>query len=65
MKRIGIMVHLGKSRALELAAKIRGILTASGLEVWVPEEAAEVLGWLLEKLYIGGALGVSCGGAGR
>jgi NAD+ kinase len=56
MKRIGIMVHLGKSRALELAAKIRGILTASGLEVWVPEEAADVLGWAAgsQQLIVGG-----------
>jgi len=45
MKRIGIMVHLGKPRALELAAKVRQILMASGLEIWVPEEAARVLGW--------------------
>ncbi|NLA58840.1 MAG: NAD(+)/NADH kinase [Firmicutes bacterium] len=56
MKRVGIMVHLGKPRALELAAKVKEILTASGLEIWVPEEAAQVLGWgsASEKLSIGG-----------
>ncbi|NLY30679.1 MAG: NAD(+)/NADH kinase [Firmicutes bacterium] len=56
MKRIGIMAHLGKPRALELAAKVKEFLAASGLDIWVPEEAAEVLGWgpASEKLYIGG-----------
>jgi len=54
LKRIGILPHLGKAQAIELAHTTRSFLTESGAEVWVTSEVAHKLGWSANSaLHIG------------
>ena len=48
MKRIGILVHLGKPKAIELAHTAREQLAAAGVEIWVTPDVAHKLQWASE-----------------
>ncbi len=55
MKRVGVLPHLGKPKAIELAHTVREILQKAGVEIWVPEEVADKLQWEADAaLRVGG-----------
>lgn len=45
LERVGVLPHLGKPKAIELAYRVRDILQVKGVELWVPEEVAAKLQW--------------------
>lgn len=45
LNRIGILPHLGKPKAIELAHTVKEILEAAGREIWVSEKVADTLQW--------------------
>jgi NAD+ kinase len=45
LQRIGILPHLGKPKARELAHRVKEMLEVAGVEIWVPQEVSDELQW--------------------
>lgn len=55
LQKIGILPHLGKPKARELAHRVKEMLEVAGVEIWVPQDVSEELQWrATSTLHVGG-----------